>query len=132
MEKTKTESLNIFGLPLRSCSLNPRTGFYRDGCCKTGPQDIGTHTVCAQVTHEFLEFSRSRGNDLITPRPEYDFPGLKEGDFWCLCASRWKEAYLAGVAPKLRLESCHEKSLEYIERQVLLKFAISDHDQNNR
>lgn len=132
MEKTKTESLNIFGLLLRSCSLNPRTGFYRDGCCKTGPEDIGTHTVCAQVTHEFLEFSRSRGNDLITPRPEYDFPGLKEGDFWCLCASRWKEAYLSGVAPKLRLESCHEKSLEYIERQVLLKFAISDHDQNNR
>ena len=123
-DSEKIESLNVFGKPLLTCSLNPRTGFYRDGCCATGPQDVGTHTVCAQVTQEFLEYSRSRGNDLMTPRPEWDFPGLNDGDFWCLCASRWREALAAGVAPKLRLESCHQKTLEYVPMEVLLKYAV--------
>ena len=119
----KTKALNVFGLPLETCSLNPRTGFYRDGCCNTGQHDAGTHTVCAEMTQAFLEFSRKRGNDLITPRPEYDFPGLKEGDFWCLCASRWEEAWRAGVAPRVKLEACHEKTLNYVPLEELLKYA---------
>lgn len=114
---------NVFGEELMLCSTEPMTGYYRNGCCETGPDDLGTHTVCAIMTKEFLEFSLSRGNDLITPRPEYDFPGLVPGDRWCLCASRWVEAYRAGVAPKIVLEACHEKTLEYIPLNELVKFA---------
>jgi len=116
-------SLNVFGEPLETCSEDPLTGFYRNGCCETGKDDIGTHTVCAIVTKEFLEFSKSVGNDLSTPIPAYQFPGLKPGDRWCLCASRWKQAYDAGVAPEIIPEASHEKTLEYIPLEEFLKFA---------
>ena len=105
---------NVLGTPLQSCSTNPLTGFTRSGCCETGSEDLGNHTVCAQVTEEFLVFSKSRGNDLSTPRPEYGFEGLKPGDRWCLCASRWYEAAEAGFAPPVILESTHERALEIV------------------
>ncbi len=108
-------SLNIFGEKLKSCSTDPVTGFYRNGCCETGPQDSGRHFVCAVMTDEFLEFSRLQGNDLITALPQYNFPGLKEGDRWCLCALRWKEAFDAGKAPEIILEATNEKVLKIIE-----------------
>ncbi|WP_304518105.1 DUF2237 family protein [Cecembia rubra] len=114
---------NVFGEPIMVCSSNPVTGFYRNGCCDTGYEDQGTHTVCAVMTQEFLEFSQRQGNDLITPRPTWDFPGLKSGDRWCLCASRWMEAYHAGVAPFVVLEATHEKTLEYLPLEELVKFA---------
>lgn len=114
---------NVFGEPIMVCSSDPITGFYRNGCCDTGFEDLGTHSVCAVMTKEFLEFSRSKGNDLITPRPAWDFPGLKDGDRWCLCASRWMEAYLAGVAPLVVLEATHEKTLDYLPLEELVKFA---------
>jgi uncharacterized protein (DUF2237 family) len=117
------ESLNVFGEKLLTCSTNPMTGFYRDGCCQTGEEDRGTHTVCALLTNEFLEFSKSRGNDLITPIPAYGFPGLKEGDHWCLCALRWMEAYKAGVAPRIKLEATNEATLEIIPLSILIQFA---------
>ncbi|MGY6744122.1 MAG: DUF2237 family protein [Cecembia sp.] len=117
---------NVFGENLISCSTAPMTGFYRNGCCETGEDDLGTHTVCAVMTKEFLEFSLSRGNDLLTPRPEYLFPGLKPGDRWCLCASRWVEAYRAGSAPKVILEATHEKTLQYVPLEELVKFAAKD------
>jgi uncharacterized protein len=104
--------------------MNPKTGFYRNGCCETGVNDHGTHTVCAVMTAEFLEFSYSRGNDLITPRPEYEFPGLKPGDNWCLCASRWREAFQAGKAPLVNLAATHEKTLEFVSLEDLQRFAI--------
>jgi hypothetical protein len=105
---------NVLGGPLECCCTEPRTGFYRDGYCHTGPQDAGSHTVCAVMTAEFLAFSRARGNDLSTPRPEYQFPGLTPGDRWCLCASRWREALLAGQAPRVLLAACHERALEFV------------------
>ena len=105
---------NVLGGPLASCCNAPRTGFYRDGYCHTGPQDVGSHTVCAVMTDAFLAFSRRRGNDLSTPRPEFDFPGLKAGDRWCLCVRRWKEAFDAGVAPQVLLEACHERALQVV------------------
>jgi uncharacterized protein len=114
---------NIFGEPLQSCCTNPLTGFYRDGFCITDEHDHGRHTVCVIVTEEFLSFSKSRGNDLITPRPEYQFHGLKPGDKWCLCALRWKEAFEAGAAPKVVLEATNEKTLEYISIKELLTHA---------
>jgi uncharacterized protein (DUF2237 family)/uncharacterized membrane protein len=114
---------NVFGEPLQSCCTDPLTGYFRDGYCKTDATDRGTHTVCAVVTKAFLEFSKSRGNDLMTPRPEYQFPGLKPGDKWCLCALRWKEAMEAGVAPKVVLEATNEKTLEYIDLSDLVKYA---------
>ena len=114
---------NIFGEPLKACCTDPMTGFYRDGLCRTDQFDQGSHTVCALVTIEFLEFSKSKGNDLSTPRPEYDFPGLKPGDKWCLCALRWKEAYQAGFAPKVDLEATNEKALEYAEMHDLISFS---------
>ena len=114
---------NLFGEPLIPCSTDPMTGFYREGCCETGPTDHGTHTVCAVMTEEFLAFTKARGNDLSTPIPAYQFPGLKPGDRWCLCASRWMEAYRAGVAPLIIPEATHEKTLEYIELKEILKFA---------
>ena len=116
-------SRNVFGEPLIPCSLDPLTGFFRNGCCETGPQDLGTHTVCAVVTAEFLDFSKSRGNDLITPRPEYQFPGLKPGDNWCLCVMRWVEAKKAGVAPLVVLEATHEASLQVVSLEELVPYA---------
>lgn len=111
---------NVFGEAIIPCSLEPLTGFFRNGCCETGAEDVGTHTVCAVVTSEFLEFSKSRGNDLITPRPEYLFPGLKPGDKWCLCATRWLEAWKAGVAPSVVLEATNEASLKIIPLEALV------------
>jgi len=110
----KTLEKNVLGTALQVCSLDPMTGFTRNGCCEIGVNDRGSHTVCAQVTEEFLAFSISRGNDLSTPRPEYDFEGLIPGDRWCLCASRWLEASEAGFAPPVILEACHEKCLEIV------------------
>ena len=111
MEKQK----NVLDSELQDCGISPMTGFYRDGCCNTGPGDVGTHTVCAIMTDEFLEYSKSKGNDLITPRPEFDFPGLKAGDSWCLCALRWEEARQAGCAPRVKLTSTNIKTLEMLE-----------------
>jgi uncharacterized protein (DUF2237 family) len=112
MENEKeSESKNVLGQPLQQCGCNPMTGFYRDGFCETGARDIGSHTVCAVITDEFLTFTKSRGNDLSTPAPHFNFPGLKSGDRWCLCVSRWKEAYDAGVAPPVILEATHEGAL---------------------
>lgn len=122
------EIKNVLGSALISCSMSPLTGFYRDGCCKTGNEDTGTHTVCAQITNEFLAFTKSRGNDLETPIPVYNFPGLKEGDFWCLCVLRWKEALKAGKAPKIKLEATHAKSLEFVVLNVLKQYAIEKPD----
>lgn len=122
--KKEKQQLNVLGTELEPCSMSPVTGFYRDGCCNTGPNDIGTHTVCAVVTDEFLEFSKSRGNDLTTARPEFNFPGLKDGDKWCLCALRWEEARKAGVAPKIKLSSTNIKTLEIIAIESLKKFQI--------
>jgi uncharacterized protein len=112
-------SKNVLGSELKKCCDSPRTGFYRDGFCQTGPEDHGTHVACAKVTKEFLEFTKSRGNDLSTPRPEWNFPGLKPGDKWCLCALRWLEAKKAGVAPSLDLEATHEKMLEFADLKDL-------------
>ena len=114
---------NIFGEPLIPCSSKPLTGFYRDSCCNTGDDDAGVHTVCVVATEEFLEFSYEMGNDLITPRPHLDFPGLKPGDRWCLCASRWVEAWKAGKAPKVLLEATHERTLDYVNLEDLVKWA---------
>lgn len=115
---------NVLGEPLVACSHDPVTGFYRDGCCETGPDDVGRHLVCAQMTEEFLAFSRVRGNDLVTPRPEFRFPGLKPGDRWCLCAERWREAALAGVAPPVILASTHERALDIIDWTELKAHAL--------
>jgi len=108
------EALNVLGEPLQSCSFDPLTGYFRDGCCNTDANDHGTHVVCARVTAAFLTFSAERGNDLMTARPEWRFPGLKAGDRWCLCALRWKEALDAGVAPPVVLAATHSKVLEYV------------------
>jgi uncharacterized protein len=115
---------NVFGEPIEICSLNPTTGFYRTGCCDTGPEDVGVHTVCVEVTREFLAFSKSRGNDLSTPRPEFGFPGLNPGDRWCLCAERWQEALAAGVAPRVVLAATHEATLEIAELKDLKRHAL--------
>ncbi len=115
--------LNVFGEPLQVCSCQPLTGFYRDGCCRTGVDDAGVHVICARVTAAFLEFSRSRGNDLITPNPVYGFPGLQPGDYWCLCAARWREAWEAGVAPPVNLAATHQAALNYVPLHVLQEYA---------
>jgi uncharacterized protein (DUF2237 family) len=117
-------SVNVLGEPLVPCSHAPMTGFYRDGCCETGPEDAGRHVVCAQVTESFLAFSRARGNDLMTPRPEFGFPGLAPGDRWCLCAERWREAALAGVAPPVVLSATHERALDIIDWTELKAHAL--------
>lgn len=117
-------SRNVFGGPLQSCSRDPLTGFYRDGCCRTGHEDHGLHVVCAVVDDRFLRFSLNRGNDLITPRPEFDFAGLRDGDRWCLCASRWMEAYEAGCAPKVDLNATHQAALAVIPLEALQDHAI--------
>jgi uncharacterized protein (DUF2237 family) len=115
---------NVLGGPLATCCTEPVTGFYRDGNCHTGPQDFGTHVVCAQVTREFLEFSVAHGNDLVTPVPQFRFPGLNPGDKWCLCATRWKEALAAGVAPPVVLAATHEKALEFVSLADLKRHAV--------
>ena len=114
---------NIFGEELIPCSRKPLTGYYRDGCCNTGDDDASVHTVCIIATAEFLEFSKNAGNDLSTPMPQWGFPGLKPGDRWCLCASRWVEAWKAGVPPFIIPEATHEKTLEYFTLKELVKYA---------
>jgi len=115
---------NVFGDAIMPCSIEPLTGFYRDACCNTGPEDVGLHVVCAEMTEEFLEFSVARGNDLVTPMPLYDFPGLVPGDRWCVCASRWQEALVAGVAPPVILVSTHRGALAIVELADLEAHAI--------
>lgn len=117
-------SKNVLGTDLLACSHDPVTGFFRDGCCETGPSDRGRHIVCAVMTDEFLMFSKAQGNDLSTPRPEYRFHGLKAGNQWCLCLERWKDAQRAGHAPKVILEATHEIALERIPLEILQKFAV--------
>ena len=116
---THDKAKNILGGELQACCMNPMTGFFRDGYCHTHQRDQGTHLVCAIVTQEFLDFTQSRGNDLRTPRPEYQFPGLKAGDGWCLCALRWKEAFDAGIAPPIKPEATHERVLDLIDKAIL-------------
>ena len=123
LQVTKDPSVNVFDEPLEPCSGKPLTGFYRDGCCNTGADDTGSHTVCIVATRQFLEFSRFRGNDLSTPVPEYNFPGVKPGDRWCLCAARWLEAYAAGMAPKVCLRCTHKRALEVVPIELLRQFA---------
>ena len=115
---------NVFGEPIEPCSEDPLTGFFRDGCCNTSDEDFGRHTVCTRVTREFLEFSRSRGNDLSTPHEEFGFPGLRPGDQWCLCAARWQEALEAGAAPRVVLRATHAATLEIVEFSDLKRHAI--------
>jgi uncharacterized protein (DUF2237 family) len=115
---------NVLGGDLQPCGLDPLTGFYRDGCCNTGGEDVGVHTVCARVTAEFLEFSAAAGNDLSTPMPQYGFAGLQPGDQWCLCASRWQEAYDAGMAPAVVLEATHIATLEWCSLDALRAHAV--------
>ena len=117
---------NVLGSKLEVCSLQPMTGFYRNGCCETDENDMGLHTVCAEVTTEFLEFSKSVGNDLSTPRPEFDFRGLVQGDFWCLCASRWQQAFESGKAPKVKLSSTNIATLNICNLDDLKKHAIKE------
>ena len=117
---------NVLGGPLQCCCMRPVTGFYRDGYCRTGPGDVGLHTVCVEVTDDFLEFSRLRGNDLSTPMPEFGFPGLVAGDRWCLCVTRWQEALLAGQAPKVNLAASHISVLEFVDLVDLQEYALED------
>ncbi len=119
-----TEARNVLGETLQTCCTSPMTGYYRDGKCNTGGGDYGAHVVCAQVTQEFLEFSKARGNDLSTPVPAFNFPGLKPGDRWCLCASRWKEALDSGMAPPVVLAATHASALEYVSMSELKQHAI--------
>ena len=115
---------NVLGQDLQVCCTSPMTGFFRDGMCRTGSGDVGSHVICAQVTREFLEFSRAQGNDLVSPQPAVGFPGLKPGDRWCLCASRWKEAFEAGVAPPVILAATHMLALEYVDLRDLKEHAL--------
>ncbi len=115
---------NVLGTALITCSSDPVTGFFRTGICDTCADDVGMHTVCAQMTEEFLQFSVEQGNDLITPVPQYQFPGLKPGDFWCLCLQRWIEAHHAGVAPPVRLEATHASVLEFVDLDILKSYGV--------
>ena len=119
-----TDDRNVLGGTLATCSNRPLTGFYRDGCCNTGPEDLGLHVVCAQVTREFLEFARGQGNDLITPAPQFGFPGLTPGDRWCVCAGTWRQAYEAGVAPPVVLGATHEETLAVVPLDALKEHAL--------
>lgn len=121
--------VNVLGGVLVPCGVDPLTGFYRDGCCSTGPEDLGRHVVCARMTRVFLEFSLARGNDLVTPRPEYAFVGLRPGDRWCLCAERWREALEAGVAPPVILEATHEAALRHVSLDQLTAHAERASDE---
>ncbi|HEX9389816.1 MAG TPA: DUF2237 domain-containing protein [Usitatibacteraceae bacterium] len=125
MSATRPPALNVLGNALVACCTSPVTGFYRDGYCHTGPQDRGSHTVCVRLSAEFLAFSKRTGNDLSTPRPEYGFAGLKPGDKWCVCVSRWEEAFLAGVAPPVVLEATHERALEVVTLDELQAYALT-------
>jgi uncharacterized protein len=120
-----TDALNVLGQALVACSYDPLTGYFRDGCCNTREDDTGSHVICARMTDEFLKYSLSRGNDLITPRPEYRFHGLQAGDRWCLCAMRWKEAFEAGVAPEVVLASTHIRALDYVTLEQLQSCAFT-------
>lgn len=120
----KADSLNILGENLEPCSHDPLTGFFRDGCCNTARGDVGSHTVCAELSEEFLAFTKARGNDLSTPRPEYGFPGLKPGNKWCLCASRWLEAFKEGAAPRIYLRSTHERATAIVPLELLREYAL--------
>lgn len=119
--------LNVLGGPLLTCSDKPVTGFFRDGCCNTSEDDFGSHTVCVVLTDEFLAYSKAAGNDLSTPRPEFDFPGLQAGQRWCLCAARWVEAYRAGKAPKVSLNSTNQAALEIVPLDILKQYAVDLH-----
>ena len=125
-KKPSNYQKNVLGSKLEVCSLQPITGFYRNGCCETDENDMGLHTVCAEMTAEFLEFSKSVGNDLSTPRPEFDFRGLVQGDFWCLCASRWQQAFESGKAPKVKLSSTNIATLNICNLDDLKKHAIKE------
>jgi hypothetical protein len=118
------DAQNVLGEPLQACSTDPMTGFYRDGCCHTGPEDLGVHVVCAEMTDEFLTFTKAQGNDLSTPRPSLNFPGLTPGDRWCLCAARWQEALEAGAAPPVVLAGTHENALQIVGLDALKAHAI--------
>lgn len=118
-------ALNVLGSPLEACSFDPITGYFRDGCCNTDMHDHGTHVVCAKVTAEFLAYSLRMGNDLTTPRPEYKFSGLQAGDRWCLCATRWKQAFEAGVAPPVQLKATHSNALQIIDLESLKSHALN-------
>ena len=118
------KQLNVFGRELKSCSMSPLTGYFRNGCCDSSHSDRGQHTICAQITETFLQFSLSKGNDLITPRPEFNFDGLIEGDRWCLCLDRWIEAYDVGKAPKVILEATNIEVLNKIDIEILKRFAL--------
>jgi len=120
----QAQPLNVWGGKLSPCSEDPLTGFFRDGCCNTCDEDAGSHTVCIEVSQDFLEYSRFAGNDLSTPHPEFGFAGLQEGDRWCLCASRWLEAYEKGMAPKVVLDNTHFKALEIVPLELLKQFAV--------
>jgi uncharacterized protein (DUF2237 family) len=117
---------NVLGTELQDCSTAPLTGFFRDGCCNTGPEDVGLHTLCAEMSDEFLAFSKSRGNDLSTPNPMFHFPGLVAGDRWCLCVLRWKEAFEAGMAPRVNLQATHMSVLEFVDLEHLQEYAVHD------
>ena len=121
---SEEDQLNIFNEPLEACSFDPVTGFFRSGCCETSEQDTGSHTVCAIMTEEFLKFSKSKGNDLSTPVPAFDFPGLNPGDRWCLCAARWLEAYEAGSAPSIIARATHRRALEIIPIEAMKELAL--------
>jgi uncharacterized protein (DUF2237 family) len=123
-EFRRAASRNVFGAPLESCSNKPMTGFFRNGCCDTGPDDLGSHTVCVVVTEEFLRFSKSQGNDLSTPAPAFGFAGLQPGDRWCLCAPRWQEALEADSAPRVVLRATHEGALQFCNLADLKRYAI--------
>ena len=123
-ELKEISSTNVFDEPLIACSTNPVTGFFRDGCCNTSEQDIGSHTICIEASKEFLEFSRFRGNDLSTPMPDYGFPGLKPGDRWCLCAARWLEAHEKNMAPRVFLQSTNKLALEIVPLKMLTGYAL--------
>lgn len=116
---------NVLGEPLQPCCYDPMTGFYRDGLCRTDASDRGRHVICVRVTREFLDFTRRRGNDLVTPQPDYEFPGLRPGDQWCTCALRWREAYEAGVAPPVVLPATHEAALRYVSLEQLREHALA-------
>ena len=118
------QPVNVFGETLETCNTSPITGFFRDGCCNTGNQDLGSHTVCIEITRDFLDFSRTHGNDLSTPMPEFNFPGLYPGDGGCLCAARWLEAHKNGMAPRVVLSGTHRRALEIVPLNLLKKFAV--------
>lgn len=122
---------NVLGTALRTCCTNPLTGFYRDGRCNTGPEDVGRHTICVQMSDEFLQHQANMGNDLITPRPEFGFPGLKAGDHWCVCVDLWKASFEAGIVGATRLEATHEAALDLVSLEMLLQSARLDSEQAN-